>query len=154
MIRLLLTAAAGVIALAASGCSSTDEGTAVVAPNPILSTAAPTPVPELRGTDPSLVAQVDCGDDGVANVNVQYGVTNRDTLVGRNPTTLQAGGSASFSSNYGLGRGDANVLFTIMTSPTRGTCKTTLTDYNSGEVIAEKETAGRVTLKVILTGSA
>jgi hypothetical protein len=106
--------------------------------------ASPDPaVPTVTGSHASVVVLVDCGDDGVANVNVEYGTAPPQTvLVGKNPTTLGAGGLATFSSNYGTapGYGDANL--TVTTSPTRGTCKTTLTNYDTGNVIAERETAG------------
>ncbi|WP_131828901.1 hypothetical protein [Mycolicibacterium conceptionense] len=133
-----------------TGCGS---GGGTVASSSDSSTTKSAPdVPELRGADPTLSATVDCGEDGVANVRVAYGEIDNKYLVGRNPTTQMAGGQSTFSSHYSLGRGDENVMFNIVTSPTRGTCKTTLTDYDSGDVIVEKETSGKATLKVLLTG--
>jgi hypothetical protein len=132
-----------------TGCSS---GPATHTALPGSATTTKSEPNVLKGSDPTLVAQADCGEDGVANVHIVYGTVDQKVLVGRNPTTQAAGGSKSFSSNYGMGRGDENVLFTITTEPTTGTCKTTLTDYDSGDVIAEKETSGRATLQVLLTG--
>lgn len=109
-------------------------------------------VPELAGSDPTLAATVDCGDEGVANVEISYGEIGEQVLVGRNPTTQAVGGQKAFSAHYGLGRGDENVMFVITTSPTRGSCRTTVTDYDSGDVIVDKETAGRATLRVLVTG--
>jgi hypothetical protein len=122
-----------------------DSGSAA----PSTSTSA---VPTVAGSDASVVVLVDCGDDGVANVNVAYGTAPASTvLVGRNPTTLAAGGVETFSSNYGTRPGFDDANLTVTTSPTRGTCKTTLTDYNSGDIIGERETAGKVTLKAVVS---
>jgi hypothetical protein len=106
-------------------------------------------VPTVAGSNASVVVLVDCGDDGVASVHVKYGLTDNQALIGRNAATLRAGGSKTFSSKYGVSGSDGADLV-VTTSPTAGTCKTTLTDYNTGKVIAERETAGKVTLKVVI----
>lgn len=108
--------------------------------------------PILHGSDATLIAQVDCGDDGVANVHVVYGEIDKTTLIGRNDTTLTVGGAPYFDERYGISDGYKNLDFTITTSPTRGTCTTTLTDDESGDVIAERQSAGKVKLEAILDG--
>lgn len=109
--------------------------------------------PKLTGPDASLVAQADCGADGVANVHINYGVLNKDYLIGRNAVTLNLGkGQERFDNRYGIGNDMKNVLFTIVTDPTTGTCTTTLTDGREGDVLAEKKSAGRVELQVMMTG--
>lgn len=129
---------AAVATIAISGCGSAkSEGVGV---------------PTLSGSDASLTAQVDCGDDGVTDVHVTYGKVDTHVLIGKNPLTQAVGGSATFDNNYGIGANDSNVSFTITTSPTRGTCKTTLTNYNTGDVIAEKTSAGKAELKALFTG--
>lgn len=105
-------------------------------------------VPELHGPDASLIAQVDCGEAGVANVNVTYGELNEDELIGR----TSIGGSETFDSRYGIADGYSNVLFTITTRPTTGTCTTTLTDDETGDVVATKTSAGTARLQAMLTG--
>jgi hypothetical protein len=105
-----------------------------------------------NGSDASVVVLVDCGEDGVAGVHVRYGTgPDEDVLIGRNPTTRSVGGLDTFSSNYGTMPDYPDTNLTVTTSPSRGTCKTTLTDYNSGDVIAERETAGKVTLGAIVS---
>ena len=113
--------------------------------------SAPT-VPTLGGIYAHLVAEVDCGVDGVADVHIEFGKVDDHILVGRNPTTQSIGGQQRFSMNYGVSAGSSNVPFTITTSPTTGTCITTLTNYNTGDIIGQKETAGRARLKVIFEG--
>lgn len=53
---------------------------------------------------------------------------------------------------FGIAANFQNVIFTITTRPTRGTCTTRLTDYNTGDIVAERETAGWATLRVRFTG--
>ena len=128
----------GFAALALTACSSQSSAAIPVVTGP-------------HG-EANVVVLVDCGEDGVANVHVEYGTgPDRDVLIGRNSTTRSVGGLETFSSNYGTDPsfGDANL--TVTTSPTRGTCKTTLTDYNSGDIIAERETAGKVTLRAVVS---
>lgn len=111
-------------------------------------------VPKLAGADASLIAQADCGDDGVANVHVSYGMIDDDYLIGRNATTLTIGeGSENFDRRYGISDGYSNLPFTITTSPTTGTCTTTLTDDKTGDVLAEKTSAGKITLTAIMEGA-
>jgi hypothetical protein len=96
---------------------------------------------------------VDCGEDGVAGVRVKYGLTDDDVLIGRNPITRSSGGLKTFSSKYGTEDSDhSDRDLTVTTSLTEGTCKTTLTDYNNGKIISERETAGKVTLKAVIRG--
>lgn len=108
--------------------------------------------PKLEGKDATLVAQADCGEDGVANVRVKYGQIDESRLIGRNAVTRTFGkGSDKFDSRYGSdGTPD---LFAITTDPTTGTCTTTLTNGDNGEVLAEKKSAGRVELSVQFTGA-
>ena len=128
----------GLAALALTACSPQSSESAAI--------------PVVTGPDASIVVLVDCGDDGVAGVHVKYGTgPDSDVLIGRNPTTRSVGGLDTFSSNYGTEPGFDDATLTVTTSPTRGTCKTTLTDYNSGDVIAERETAGKVTLGAIVS---
>src|SRR6476646_5656691 len=113
----------GLAALALTACSPQSSESAAI--------------PVVTGPDASIVVLVDCGDDGVAGVHVKYGTgPDSDVLIGRNPTTRSVGGLDTFSSNYG-------------TEP--GFDDATLTDYNSGDVIAERETAGKVTLGAIVS---
>lgn len=127
--------------LVTAGCASSEKP------------ASEPPVPTATPPNASIAVEVDCGTDGVANVVVSYGTgPDETTLVGRNPTTLAAGGVETFSSKYGTAAGFDDAPLTVTTSPTRGTCKTTITDYNSGNVLGERETAGRAILKAVVPG--
>ena len=109
--------------------------------------------PTLEGKDPTLVAQADCGTDGVANVRVKYDQIDDTFLIGRNELTKSLGGGTdTFDRRYGIDDNSKNLRFTITTDPTRGTCKTTLTDGEKGDVLAEKSSAGKVELSVIVRG--
>lgn len=143
MKRTIVAAALALTGLALAGCSSSDDEASTI----------PT-VTTVNGEDASVVAQVDCGDDGVANVTATYGSTKKETLVGRNSTTQSAGGVDTFSNQYGTMPGNGDATLTVLTQPTRGTCMTTLTDYNTGDVIAERETAGKVELSVVVRADA
>lgn len=107
-------------------------------------------VPTVVGQDASVAVEVDCGADGVANVNVKFGQIDDDVLIGRNALTRSVGGSNKFSRKYGIASGYDETLLTVTTRPTTGTCKTTLTDYESGNLVGERETAGQAVLKVAL----
>jgi hypothetical protein len=50
------------------------------------------------------------------------------------------------------GFSDANL--TVTTSPIRGTCKRTLTNYDTRNVIAQRETAGKAKLRAVINASA
>ncbi|MFZ2243068.1 MAG: hypothetical protein WAV90_26525 [Gordonia amarae] len=130
--------------LASAGCAHDSTENASTTP----------PTPTISGQDASVIAQVDCGEDGVANVHIQWGVVDKHVLVGRNPTTKLAGGIDRLQSNYAISPGYSNALFTITTRPTTGTCTTSITDYEAGEVVAEKASAGQVILKAVLAGDA
>ncbi len=81
------------------------------------SSSEPAEQTKVAGNDASVVAQVDCGDDGVANVTVSYGSTKKETLVGRNEPTRSAGGVDTFSNSTAPGRhGDATLA--VLTQPT------------------------------------
>lgn len=109
--------------------------------------------PTLRGKDATLIAQVDCGEDGVANVHILYGQIDKSYLIGRNAITLGVGeGTETFDQRYGIDEQSRNLPFSITTSPTTGTCTTTLTDDESGKVLATKSTAGKAKLQVVLAG--
>jgi hypothetical protein len=100
------------------------------------------------------VTIVDCGSDGVANVNVRYGTgVDDDFLVGRNSTTIGVGGRAALSNHYGTQQGSGAATLTVTTRPTTGMCDTSLTDYESGNVVAQRKSAGQVILNVIVRGS-
>ena len=57
--------------------------------------------PRATGDDPSISAQVDCGEEGVANVRIEYGVIQETVLVGRPVITQSAGGQEKFDTKYG-----------------------------------------------------
>ncbi|GAF47202.1 hypothetical protein [Rhodococcus wratislaviensis] len=142
LVRLLASAA--ICGAIVSGCSTNAEE----------SDAEGSAVPTVSGSDASVVVQVDCGDDGVASVKVSYGGNSSDgggVLVGRNPTTQAAGGLATFSRQYGTDVGFDDATLSVTTSPTTGTCTTTLTDYNSGEVLSQRETAGRAVVEAVVS---
>ncbi|MGX9669902.1 hypothetical protein [Mycobacterium sp. HM-7] len=109
-------------------------------------------MPTVSGANATVAAQVDCGEDGVANVEVVFGKVDDKVLVGRNPTTRAVGGAKTFDQHYSIGAGYQDLTFTLGTAPTTGTCKASITNYDTGEVIAQKESAGRSVLKVVLTG--
>lgn len=134
MKRAFAAIAAAVAVAGVSGCGQHVEGPSV---------------PSLHGPNAGLVAQADCGEDGVANVHVVYGQVDENQLIGRSPITLSLGGGIeSFDKRYGTdGKGDYS--FTITTSPTKGTCTTTLTDDDTGDVLATKTTAGTARLEVL-----
>ena len=116
-----------------AGCSSAD-GTPVIA-----------------GDKPTVVVQADCGQDGVANVRVTFGEVDDRFLIGRNDVTKTVGGgSDNFDRRYSLAAGYDTVPLTVTTDPTRGTCTTTLTDERTGDVVAQRETAGMAALTVTL----
>lgn len=131
---LLFTSCLCAVAVIATGCGKTADDS----------------VPVAAGPNASVVAQVDCGDDGVANVTVTYGSTKKDTLVGRNSTTRSAGGVPTYSNQFGISPEFGDTTLTMLTQPTRGTCTSTLTDYNTGDVVAERETAGKAELSVVV----
>ncbi|MGN0100746.1 MAG: hypothetical protein ACI39C_07385 [Dietzia sp.] len=127
-----------IVAVAAGGCSqaSTNDG-------PIRAT----------GTDPGFVLQVDCGVDGVANVTTTYGTSGDSTntyLVGRNPVTRGAGGIERLDTRFGTTEGLGEAPLTIVVEPTTGTCNTILTDVESGDVVAERSSAGKTTVEGIV----
>lgn len=132
------------IAVAASSATATATATAT--------TATATATPSVTYPN-SVAATVDCGDDGVANVSVKFGLVADNVLIGRNPTTLGAGGQSSFSMKYGTSQGLGDATLVVSTAPTRGTCTTTLTDYDGGKVLAEQKSAGKVTLTAIVQES-
>jgi len=132
------TLAALLAILVAAGCSSQDKDS----------------TPTVAGKDPSVTVQAECDDDGVANVNIKFGELNSDYLIGKNAVTQSiGGGSKNVDSKFGLAPGYDEVPLTVTTRPTRGTCKTTLTDYESGKVVAESSTAGQSVLTVNLKRS-
>lgn len=161
--RYTLLAAMPVVISLGAGCANSATPTAVAASTVASSTSAVTSVaPTIASptatpivTDPnSVVATVDCGDDGVANVTAQFGTGKPDkVLVGRNATTLGAGGQGSFSRMYGTSKGLGDGTLVVTTAPTSGTCTTTLTEYDGGTVIAERSSAGKVTLTAIVRES-
>lgn len=96
---------------------------------------------------PAIVAQVDCGDDGLANVSATYGTgEEKKVFIGDSPHA----DADKFDKNYGTLPGYSESMLTIATSPIRGTCLTRLTDRNSGEVLDESETAGEATLTALV----
>lgn len=108
-------------------------------------------IPTATGDNPSLVLQVDCGIYGVAFVKTQYGTGEEQrTLLGRNKKTQSVGGLEYFENKYGSAPGDPEATLTVKVLPTRGTCTTTLTDFESGNVLIEENTAGHVTLEAIV----
>lgn len=149
MIRttICLAASAAIVA----GCASS-ENPGVTGAASATSSSAVAAIPTVSGSKATVVAQVDCGEDGVANVEVVFGKIDNKVLVGRNPTTQAIGGSKTFSQLYGMGDGNLDQTFTLGTAPTTGTCKSSITNYDTGEIIAQKESAGRSVLKVVLTG--
>ncbi|WP_182357799.1 hypothetical protein [Tomitella gaofuii] len=114
--------------------------------------AAPTSISGPIVVGSNVVVQADCGEDGVAGVHINFGKVDDEYLVGRNSVTQSVGGTKTFSRNYGLSSSDTErVPLTVTTRPTRGTCTTTITDYDTGEVAGQKETAGRAQLSVVLS---
>ena len=107
---------------------------------------APTATGDADNT-PSIIAQVDCGDDGLANVSATYGTgEEKNTFIGDSPHA----DADKFDMNYGTLPGWPKSTLTIETSPIRGTCLTRLTDRNSGDVLDERETAGEATLTALV----
>ena len=138
---LLLAASIAMSGIGVAACSSNSD-----------SASSEPAVPTVTGSDASVVVLVDCGEDGVASIDVAYGPgPAKNVLVGRNPTTLAAGGVKTFSSNYDTEPGFDDATLTVTTTPTRGTCMTSLTDYNSGDIIGERLTAGKVMLKAVIS---
>ncbi|MFE4501706.1 hypothetical protein ACFRFQ_17780 [Rhodococcus sp. NPDC056743] len=107
-------------------------------------------VPKATGPDAGVILLVDCGEDGVGVVKVSYGVVDDEFMVGRNSTTQSIGGYKTLSRNYGSSDDGDGATLTVSTNPTRGTCATSLTDENGGEILAEKETAGKVELSAFV----
>ncbi len=124
-----------VAAIAMSGCS---ESTASDSSDPS--------VPTIRGAKPSIHASVSCGDRGWGNVRVHF-TTDSHAFIGWDPIT---GVVKTYSETFSLTDGDSSP-FTITVSPGEGkSCKTTLTDNATDEVVASKSTNEDVTLKVLL----
>jgi hypothetical protein len=102
-----------------------------------------------------LSAVVDCGQDGAAQVRVAYGKFTKTTLVSRALAGHRPDASAVFSENFGgINPATKPFDFIITTMPTSGVCKTTLTNYVSGNVIGQRETAGAATLRATVIGQA
>jgi hypothetical protein len=107
--------------------------------------------PVIAGDKPTVVVQADCGQDGVANVRINFGQVDDKFLIGRNAVTKNiGGGSDNLDRRYSLAAGYDTVPLTVTTDPTTGTCKTTLTNDDTGDVVAQKETAGKAELTVNL----
>jgi len=105
------------------------------------------------GDDPGFVLQVDCGADGVANVTTTYGTTEGSTktyLIGRKPVTRSAGGLEKLDTRFGMAEGYDEAPLTVIVEPTTGTCTTILTDVESGDVVAERSSAGKTTLEGVV----
>lgn len=134
-----MTAVLIVLGLAISGCA-------------FQGASAPGGIPRASGDDHSISAQVDCGEEGVANVRVEYGVTDDTVLVGRPALTQSAGGQENFDVKYGNTPEGFDEVLTLTTEPTTGTCTTTLTDYESGNVMAEKSTSGKAVVTAVVPG--
>lgn len=131
---LLATSIAVSVTAALTACSSSEDSS----------------TPKATGPDAGVILLVDCGEDGVGVVKVSYGVVDDEFMVGRNPTTLSIGGYKTLSRNYGASDDGEGATLTVSTQPTRGTCSTSLTDDNSGDILAEKETAGKAELSAFL----
>lgn len=132
--RLLVAAIAVCAAAALSSCSSDKEPS----------------IPQATGPDPGLVLQVDCGDTGIGVVKISYGTSDTELLVGQTAAPSEQTVD-TLSRRYGLLDEDTEgATLVVSTKPTRGTCKTSLTDYNSGDVLGEKETAGKVELSAFV----
>ncbi|MCD2104371.1 hypothetical protein O4214_05485 [Rhodococcus erythropolis] len=65
-------------------------------------------------------------------------------------TSRSVGAIEKFSNKYGASDDGVDATLTVSTRPTTGTCKTSLTDYNSGDILAEKETAGKAEFTVVV----
>lgn len=105
----------------------------------------------VTGPNPRVVVQVDCGTNGVANLSLVFGQVDVKQLIGRPSLTRAAGGWDHFEQTYSLDSSNTDVPLTVTVRPTTGSCKTTLTDYDRGSVIAERESAGQTHLTVVLS---
>jgi hypothetical protein len=133
--RLLVAASIAVsVATVVSSCSSEKEPS----------------IPKATGPNASIALEVDCGTDGVGVVDITYGVTSKQVMVARNVTSRSVGAIEKFSNKYGASDDGVDATLTVSTRPTTGTCKTSLTDYNSGDILAEKETAGKAEFTVLV----
>ena len=70
-------------------------------------------------------------------------------MVSRSPA--EHANVATFRGRYGIVLGFADATLTVTTSPTHGTCTTTLTNRSSGDVIAKRETTNEVTLTAVVS---
>ncbi len=139
----LATIAIGTVCV---GCSTSS-------PQAVTSSSTSSPVPTINGPSATLSAVVDCGPDGAAQVRVAYGRFTKTKLVSRALAAHRPDAIFVFSENYGREDPAAPPSdFIITTTPTSGVCKTTLTNYMTGDVIAQRETAGFVMLRATLTG--
>lgn len=110
--------------------------------------------PTVSGTNPTVTVQAECDEDGVANVAIKFGEVDDKFLIGKNAITQTfAGGRKKVDRSYQLASGYEEVPLTVTTSPTTGTCRTVITDYESGNVVAERDTAGKAELTVTLKNS-
>ena len=86
-------------------------------------------------------------------MRVGYGTAVNTTLVSRALAARRTDAVPVFSKNYGgIKAGDQPSDFIITTMPTSGSCRTTLTNYVTGDVIGQRETAGTATLRATVTG--
>ncbi|MDT5138274.1 MAG: hypothetical protein QOD58_2536 [Mycobacterium sp.] len=111
----------------------------------VATTPAVTTTPTVTGTTASIVVKVDCGPDGAAHVTVAYGTAPPEEVV------VGSGGAPTFRGRYGTMPGFADSNLTVTTRPTRGTCKTTLTDHGSGDIIASSESSTDATLTAVVS---
>ena len=96
---------------------------------------------------------VDCGQDGAARVRVAYGDLVDNALVSRTIAAQRRDVVPVFSKNYGgIYPASKPGDFIITTMPTSGVCKTMLTNYVSGDIIEQRETAGSATLRATVIG--
>lgn len=132
------TKAIGAVLLAAFALAGCSESTASDPSDPS--------VPTIKGAKPSIYARVECPNHGWGNVKVHF-TTDSHAFIGWDPIT---GVEKTYSETFTLTEGDSSP-FTITVSPGEGkSCKTTLTDDATSEVVVSKSTNEDVTLKVLL----
>lgn len=145
--------AIGAALLATTAVGSVCVGCGTSTPQAVTTTTTTSPAANESAS--ILSAVVDCGQDGAAQVRVAYGKFTKTQLVSRALAGHRPDAVPVYSENFGgVNPAPKPFDFIITTMPTSGACKTTLTNYVSGDVISQRETAGAATLRATLIGQA
>ncbi len=106
-------------------------------------------VPIAKGKEPAVYASVDCARGANAWVETRFGSTEARTFIGPNSDFVTGTYLGAYSNSFKLAS-EPKGLLTVTVEPKSGSCKTTIKDDASGDVLASKDTSEDVTLRVLL----